>query len=49
MDGIMENAFLNVKNSSKTITASLELKGKDRGIILTQGGKFGGWALYMIT
>jgi hypothetical protein len=23
------------------------LKGKDRGIILTQGGKFGGWALYM--
>ncbi len=23
------------------------MKGKDRGIILTQGGKFGGWALYM--
>jgi arylsulfatase len=47
MDGILENAFLNVKNSSKTITASLELNGNDRGIILTQGGKFGGWALYM--
>jgi arylsulfatase A-like enzyme len=47
MDGILENAFINIKNSSKTITASLELKGKDRGIILTQGGKFGGWALYM--
>jgi arylsulfatase A-like enzyme len=47
MDGILENAFINVKNSSITITASLELKGKDRGIILTQGGKFGGWALYM--
>jgi arylsulfatase A-like enzyme len=47
MDGILENAFINIKNSSKTITANVELKGKDRGIILTQGGKFGGWALYM--
>jgi arylsulfatase len=47
MGGILENAFLNVKNSSKTITANLELKGNDKGIILAQGGKFGGWALYM--
>lgn len=47
MDGIMENAFINIKNNSKTITADLELKGNDRGIILSQGGKFGGWALYM--
>jgi len=47
MSGIMENAFLNVKNTSITITAELELKGNDKGIILCQGGKFGGWALYM--
>jgi len=47
MTGIMENAFLNVKNTSKTISAELDLKGKDSGIILCQGGKFGGWALYM--
>ena len=47
MDGIMENAFINVKNNSKTITANLELKGTDHGIILCQGGKFGGWAFYM--
>jgi len=47
MGGIMENAFLNIKNNSKTITADLELEGNDRGIILAQGGKFGGWALYM--
>jgi len=47
MDGILENTFLNVKNSSKTITANVTLKGNDRGVILTQGGKFGGWALYM--
>jgi arylsulfatase len=31
----------------KPITANLELEGNDRGIILCQGGKFGGWALYM--
>jgi arylsulfatase len=47
MTGIMENAFLNVKNTSKTISAELDLTGKDSGIILCQGGKFGGWALYM--
>ncbi len=33
---------------SKTITAQLELNGKDHGVILTQGGRFGGWALYMV-
>ena len=47
MDGILENTFLNVKNTSKTIVANVNLKGNDRGIILCQGGKFGGWALYM--
>jgi len=47
MTGIMENVFINEKNKSKTITANLELNGNDRGVILTQGGRFGGWALYM--
>ena len=47
MDGILENTFLNVKNTSNTIVANVNLKGNDRGIILCQGGKFGGWALYM--
>jgi len=47
MDGILENTFINEKNRSKTIVANVELKGNDRGVILTQGGKFGGWALYM--
>lgn len=47
MGGILENTFINEKNTSKTIVANVELKGKDRGVILTQGGKFGGWALYM--
>ena len=47
MTGMLENTFLNVKNSSKTIDASLNLKGNDSGVILCQGGKFGGWVLYM--
>ena len=47
MDGILENTFLNVKNRSKTIVADVNLQGDDSGVILAQGGKFGGWALYM--
>jgi arylsulfatase A-like enzyme len=47
MEGLTENTFLNVKNTSLTIEADVELSGKDRGVILAQGGKFGGWALYM--
>jgi len=47
MTGILENTFINEKNNSKTITANVQLNGNDKGVILTQGGKFGGWALYM--
>ena len=47
MTGILENTFINEKNRFKTIVANVDLKGNDRGVILTQGGKFGGWALYM--
>jgi arylsulfatase A-like enzyme len=47
MEGILENTFLNVKNTSKTIVADVSLNGEGKGIILCQGGKFGGWALYM--
>ena len=48
MDGMLENSFINVKNRSKTITADIEIpKGGANGVILTQGGRFGGWSLYM--
>lgn len=48
MDGMLENSFMNVKNRSKTITAELEIPaGGASGAILSQGGKFGGWSLYM--
>ena len=48
MNGMLENTFINVKNQSKTITAELEIpKGGANGVILAQGGRFGGWSLYM--
>jgi len=48
MSGMTENTFLNIKNKSKTITAEVEV-GKDggNGIVICQGGRFGGWALYV--
>ena len=40
MTGMMENAFLNVKNRSKTITAEVEVpQGGGHGTILGQGGR----------
>ena len=48
MTGMMENVFLNVKNKSKTITAFVEVpEGGGNGAIIVQGGRFGGWALYV--
>jgi len=48
MTGMMENVFLNVKNKSVTITAEVEVpEGGGNGAILVQGGRFGGWALYV--
>lgn len=48
MTGMLENVFLNVKNKSKTITAEIEVPdGGANGAILVQGGRFGGWALYV--
>ncbi|RKZ90686.1 MAG: arylsulfatase [Gammaproteobacteria bacterium] len=48
MNGMLENTFMNVKNRSKTITAEVVIpKGGANGVILAQGGRFGGWCLYM--
>jgi len=48
MQGMMEAAFINVKNRSKTITAEIEVpESGANGIVLAQGGRFGGWALYV--
>jgi len=48
MSGMMESVFLNVKNRSKTITAEIDVpQGGANGTILAQGGRFGGWSLYV--
>jgi len=48
MTGMTENTFLNIKNRSLTITAEVEVpKDGGHGIIIAQGGRFGGWALYV--
>lgn len=45
--GMPENAFINVKNTSLTITAAVEVPANANGVILCQGGDFGGWSFYM--
>jgi arylsulfatase len=48
MTGMMENVFIGVKNHSKTITAEIDVpEDGANGAILVQGGRFGGWALYV--
>jgi len=48
MIGMSENVFINIKNRSFTITADLDIpQGGANGVILAQGGRFGGWSLYL--
>ena len=48
MQGMLENTFMNVKNRSMKITAEVDIPaGGANGVILSQGGRFGGWSLYM--
>ena len=48
MTHMTENAFINVKNRSHSITAEVEIpEAGGEGVILAQGGRFAGWSLYM--
>jgi arylsulfatase len=48
MTGMSENVFINIKNHSKTITAEVEVpRDGGNGTIIAQGGRFGGWSLYV--
>jgi arylsulfatase len=48
MIGLMENAFINTKNRSFSLTADVELPDSNaNGVIICQAGRFGGWTLYM--
>lgn len=46
--GLKESCFPNIKNHSFTIDADVEVTAGDTdGVILAQGGRFGGWAMYV--
>jgi arylsulfatase len=48
MGRLNEWSTLSVKNKSYSLTAQLEVpKAAARGVIVAQGGRFGGWSLYV--
>jgi arylsulfatase len=48
MTGMKENAFINTKNSSYSITADVEApQSAASGVILAQGGTHAGWSFYV--
>ncbi len=48
MNGLLENDFINIKNTSFEIVAEIETGEKPvNGVIVAQGGRFGGWSLYV--
>jgi arylsulfatase A-like enzyme len=47
MGRLTEHALVNVKNKSFSVTAEVEVPdGGPNGVIIAQGGAFGGWSLY---
>ena len=49
MGRLSENSVINVKNKSHAITADLTVEAAGAsGVIIAQGGRFGGWALYVL-
>ena len=47
MGRLTENVVLNIKNKSHSVSAQLDVREPGpEGVIIEQGGRFGGWALY---
>jgi arylsulfatase A-like enzyme len=47
MGRLSENSVVSIKNKSFSVTADVEVPvGGAEGVIIAQGGRFGGWALY---
>ena len=47
MGRLSENSVVNIKNKSFSVTADLEVPANGaEGVIIAQGGRFGGWSLY---
>jgi arylsulfatase len=48
MRRIQENAVINTKNKSHSVTAEIEVPASGaKGVIVAQGGAMGGWALHV--
>jgi arylsulfatase len=48
MTHLNENTVLDIKNRSHTVTAEITVSdAKASGAIIAQGGRFGGWALFL--
>ena len=46
MGRLSENSVVDIKNKSFAVTAELEVPaGGAEGVIIAQGGRFGGWSL----
>jgi arylsulfatase A-like enzyme len=45
---LTEEAAPNVKNRSHTVTVQLDAAGDDDGVLVAQGGRFGGWSFYCV-
>jgi arylsulfatase A-like enzyme len=49
MGRLSENSVLNLKNKSHAVTAEIDVPdGGAEGVIVAQGGEFGGWSLYVL-
>ncbi|HET7760922.1 MAG TPA: arylsulfatase [Phycicoccus sp.] len=49
MGRLPENCVLNIKNRSFAITARIEVPADGgHGVVIAQGGAFGGWSLYLV-
>ena len=48
MGRLSENSVVSIKNKSFSVTAEVEVpEGGVEGVIIAQGGRFGGWAVYV--
>jgi arylsulfatase len=46
MGRLTENVVINLKNKSHSVTAEVVIAETPNGVIIAQGGEFGGWSLY---
>ena len=48
MGRLSENSVVSIKNKSFSVTAEVEVpEGGAEGVLIAQGGRFGGWAVYV--